>query len=426
MHRILLLVATRSYRTRAFMQAARRLGATVVTGSERRAAVSRRGAMLTLDLSHPENAVSQIVVAAREQPFDAIIGVDDDTVLVAALASEALGIGANPPDAVRATRDKHLMRTLLQAAAVPGPAFSVVERDGDLAAAAARAPYPCVLKPTFLSASRGVIRADNQGQFLLAAQRIGSILDQPEVADAGGDAARRLLVEAFVPGPEVAVEAMLTDGHLRVLALFDKPDPLDGPFFEETIYLTPSRLPPAEQDRIAAVTARAAAALGLREGPVHAELRISESGPQTIEVAARSIGGLCSSVLEFSGGQSLEELILRHATGAEMADGERQRRPAGVMMIPAPGAGYLCAVEGVDAARAVAGITEVDISIPIGDRIVPVPEGDRYTGFIFARGRSVDDVEQALRMAHAQLHFQLSPMPPAALDAAPPLHVAPA
>lgn len=405
MHRILLLMATRTYRARAFLRAARRLGAEVVVGSERRQAVAKPGATLTLDFRDPAHATAQIVAAARERPFDAIVGVDDDTVLIAAMAAAALGIPHNAVEAVRATRNKHLMRRLLAAAGVPSPWFTLVRLDEDLAAAARRLRYPCVVKPTFLSASRGVIRADDEAEFVRAVERVRAILAEPEVAAMGGEEAGHVLVEEYIPGAEVALEGILTAGELQVLALFDKPDPLEGPYFEETIYVTPARLSPAHERALIEATAAAARALGLREGPVHAEVRLNEQGAWVLEIAARSIGGLCSTVLEFSGGRSLEELILLHAVGAEISRNERQRRPSGVMMIPIPRAGVLRDVRGLEAARAVPGITDITISIPLGDRVVPPPEGDRYLGFIFARGGSPDAVEAALREAHRRLTF---------------------
>jgi len=401
-------MATRTYRARAFLRAARRLGAEVVVGSERPQAVAKPGATLALDFRDPAHATAQIVAEARERPFDAIVGVDDDTVLIAAMAAAALGIPHNAVEAVRATRNKYLMRRLLADAGVPSPWFTLVRLDEDLTAAARRLHYPCVVKPTFLSASRGVIRADDEVDFVRAAERVRAILAEPEVAAMGGDEAGHVLVEEYIPGAETALEGILTAGELQVLALFDKPDPLEGPYFEETIYVTPARLSPAHERALIETTAAAARALGLREGPVHAEVRLNAQGAWVVEIAARSIGGLCSTVLEFSGGRSLEELILLHAVGAEISHTEHQRRPSGVMMIPIPRAGVLGAVRGLDAARAVPGITAITLTIPLGDRVMPPPEGDRYLGFIFARGGSPDAVEAALREAYSRLELVIT------------------
>lgn len=413
MPRILLLLSTRSYRTRAFLRAATKLGATVVVGSERRQALARAtpGTTLLVQFREPQRAVEQVAAAAESEPFDAIIGVDDDTTLVAALAAERLGLRHNAPDAVRATRDKALMRRLLAAAGVPSPWFAVASLDDDATALAARAPYPCVLKPVALSASRGVIRADDSAGFVAARNRIDHIVSKPEVAAALGEHARTLLIEGYIPGVEVALEGMLIGGRLHILALFDKPDPLDGPYFEETLYVTPSRLPADTQTEVARMTERAARALGLTEGPVHAELRINDDGAWIVEIAARTIGGLCSDTLEFSGGTSLEQLVLLHATGADVSTFEREPTPAGVLMLPIPRVGYLHAVTGTDDARATPGIVSLTISIPLGERVLPLPEGDRYLGFMFARGGTPAQVEQALREAHGRLGFDIRDEP---------------
>ena len=401
--RVLLLMATRTYRARAFLRAARRLGAEVVVGSERRQALARQrpGTTLALRFADPAAAVQQIVAAAQERPFDAIVGVDDDTTLIAALAARELALPGNDPDAVRATRDKALLRRLLSEANAPSPRWRVVPLDGDLDRAAREQPYPCVLKPLALSASRGVIRADDPSAFLAAVARIRAILEGSDELTA--DERASVLVEEFLPGVEVALEGMLIGGRLKTLTIFDKPDPLDGPFFEETIYVTPSRLPAATQQAIERATAAGAAALGLREGPVHAELRVNERGAWIVEIAARSIGGLCSSALEFSGGRSLEELILLHATGADVSRFERVEQPSGVMMLPIPRAGVLREVAGQDEARAVPGIVNLEISVPRGDRLVPLPEGGRYLGFLFARADTPAAAEAVLRVAHARL-----------------------
>jgi len=284
------------------------------------------------------------------------------------------------------------------------PAFAVFSIADDPAGVAARARYPCVLKPLVLSASRGVIRADTPAQFLAAWSRIAAILAEPEVP-ALGDGASRILVEDFVPGVEVSLEGMLTEGELATLAIFDKPDPLDGPFFEETIYVTPSRLSEATQKAVAEGAGRAARALGLSDGPIHAELRINDAGPWLIELAARSIGGLCSRTLRFGTGMSLEEIILRHALGLPIASLMRARMAAGVMMIPIPRGGVLEEVEGLDEARAVPLIEDVTIAMHKGQMVVPLPEGSRYLGFIFSRAETPERAEGALREAHRHLRF---------------------
>jgi biotin carboxylase len=288
------------------------------------------------------------------------------------------------------------------------PASRVFDRRRVSAEAASKqVRFPCVLKPTFLAASRGVIRADGREEFARAWGRIEKILDEPEVNDRGGEAANEILVEDYVEGREVALEGLLREGELKVLALFDKPDPLEVRI-QKTIYVTPSRLPEETQERIAQVASHGALALGLRDAPVHAELRINDSGPWLIEIAARSIGGLCSRTLMFGTGMSLEEVILRHALRMEMPEPEREKRAAGVLMIPIPRGGILEEVRGLDEARAVAGIEDVTISIHAGQRIVPLPEGSRYLGFLFSRADSPERAEAALREAHSRLVFEIT------------------
>jgi biotin carboxylase len=407
--RLLLLLPTTTYRIQAFLDAARKLGVEIIAASERPNVFEERAPenLVTLDFNDPARSAETIAELGRIHPIDAVVAVDDLTTIVGAAIAERLGLKANSVAAASAARDKHEMRRRLSAAAVPVPAFRLVTLEADLRAAAARATYPCVLKPLTLSASRGVIRADDEAGFVAAARRIEAILRRDDVAGAG-EAARALLVEEFVPGREVAVEGLVIEGTFHTLAIFDKPDPLDGPFFEETLYVTPSRLSAGVQKDIVAVTEAACAALGLVEGPVHAELRVNERGPWVLEVAARSIGGLCSRALRFGTGMTLEELILRRALRWPIDSLERERKPAGVMMIPIPRAGRLQAIQGRETAEAVPGVEEVAITAHLCQDLVPLPEGWQYLGFIFARASTPDDVERALREAHRHLHFDIA------------------
>ncbi|OGS01934.1 MAG: hypothetical protein A3G41_08960 [Elusimicrobia bacterium RIFCSPLOWO2_12_FULL_59_9] len=411
MSRLLLLIPTASYRAAAFMDAARRLGVEVVVGTDQRQSLEFRsgGRLLTLDFKNPASGARQIARHALKNPLAAVVGVDEESLLLAAAASKALSLPHNAAAAIRAARDKALMRGLLKKAGVPSPDFKVFSAAGAPERFAGSVRYPCVLKPARLSASQGVIRADDAGQFISAFKRIGKILrgmspDSKESQNFG-----RILAEDFIPGKEAALEGLLTGGKLRVLALFDKPDPLDGPFFEETIYVTPSRLPAAAQKQIARRAQEAVRALGLREGPVHAELRIPASGPKIIEIAARSIGGLCSKSLRFKAGMSLEELILRHALRAPMDSAERESLASGVMMIPIPRTGILREVRGRREALKLPGVEEISITIPAGHAVTALPEGRRYLGFIFARAKRPREAEAALRKAHARLRFEISP-----------------
>ena len=407
--RLLLLVPTTTYRTEDFVEAAGRLEVDLVVAAEKPNALADAvpERLLTLPFADPVASVRQVSDYARRYPIAAVVPVDDATTVVGAAIGQALGLRANPMAAVRATRNKLAMREALGRASVPQPGFAAFGVEEDPAAAAKAVRYPCVLKPLHLSASRGVIRADSPAEFSAAWTRLAALLALPEVR-ALGEGASQILVESFVPGVEVALEGILTAGPLQTLALFDKPDPLDGPYFEETIYVTPSRLPAASQRAVGDCAARAARALGLTDGPVHAELRIDDAGPWLIELAARSIGGLCARTLRFGTGMTLEEIILRHALGWPIASLERERPAAGVMMIPIPRGGILQSVEGLDQARAVPGIEDINISMHRGQRIVPLPEGSEYLGFIFSRGAAPHEAEASLRRAHALLRFQIS------------------
>src|SRR5207249_782884 len=409
MARLLLLLPTTTYRTQAFVDAATKLGVDLVCASERPSTLEERAPdhLITVDFANPDGAAETLARFARRRPIDAVVAVDDLTTVVAAAVAARLGLRSNPVAAAAAARNKHEMRRRLGAAGVPAPRFRRVPLSADPARVAREAEYPCVLKPLALSASRGVIRADDPDGFVAAFRRIAAILARDDVG-LSGELAEALLVEEFIPGREVALEGLLTAGGLQTLALFDKPDPLDGPFFEETIYVTPSRLPEATQARIASVTRDACSALGLTEGPIHAELRVNERGPFVLEVAARSIGGLCARTLTFGTGLSLEELILCHALDRPLESLERERRAAGVMMIPIPRAGRLVAVRGVEEAEAVEAVEEVVITMHPGQEMIPLPEGWQYLGFIFARTEKPAAVEAALRKAHARLRFDIA------------------
>ena len=407
--RILLLLPTRTYRATDFLAAAMKLNVEVVVASEEAATtadLSPRDS-LVLDFSTPEVATQTIVEFAQTHPIAAIVGVDDDTTLLATTASESLGLPHNPVESAKATRDKYRLRHTLSTRGVPCPKFRRFSICDDVAEVSKHVDYPCVIKPLSLSASRGVIRADNPNEFSDAFRRVATLLHAIEkAADTDTESPRlEVLVEDYIPGIEVALEGILLDGELKTLALFDKPDPLEGPFFEETLYITPSRLSSDIQDELQSATAEAAAALGLHHGPVHAELRYNADGAHLIEIAARTIGGLCSRTLRFGTGMSLEELVIRHAIGQHVETLDREKQAAGVMMIPVPKAGILGDVRGKIAARKVDGVTEVNITIPIGGEVVPLPEGARYLGFIFASAETPEVVEAALREAHRRLEF---------------------
>jgi biotin carboxylase len=402
--RVLLLMSPATYRAGAFLSAAQQLNLEVVVGIDLPETLADYWHVpLSVDFNDIPASLRTIVDFARTHPLAAILSVDDSASELAAHASFALGLAHNSPQSAEAARDKLIMRRLMSDGGAPCPVFRDFLLSDDPAWIATQVTYPCVVKPRRLSGSRGVIRANNPGELVSAFQRLKRL----QLSEGYSEQETSFLVEDFIPGFEVALEGLLTHGQLKVLTLFDKPDPLDGPFFEETIYITPSRLPAQTQQAIANNVAIAAASLGLYEGPVHAELRVNEQGPWMLEMAGRSIGGLCSTILEFGAGMCLEEIILRHAIGEEMTDVERDTHAAGVMMIPIPAAGMLKGVHGVEEARSVPLITGVEITAKLHHALVPLPEGASYLGFIFARGDTPAEVEEAIRQAHKCLRFDI-------------------
>ncbi len=399
MPRLLLLLPTTTYRAADFVVAAERAGAEIIVGSDRRQALAddMGDRALVLPFDQPEAAVEAIVSLNERAPLDAVLAVDDQGVTIAAAASARLGLVASPERAVARTRDKAAQRRRLTAAGLDQPAFRVVP-DADAAVRAAlEVGFPCVVKPLDRSASQGVLRLDDVGSALHGASRVARI---------AGEGAP-LLVEAFVPGVEVAVEGLVVRGRTAVLAVWDKPDPLDGPTFPETIYVTPSRHPATILRAVQRETARAVTALGLTEGPVHVELRVGDGGQVTVlEVAARSIGGRCSKALRLEGRTSLEDVIVAHALGRPFEGMAHEGPASGVMMLPVVDEGVLDHVDGVEDALAVPGVTAVDLTLSAGSLLVPLPEGDRYLGFIFARALSPGEVELRLRQAAGQLQVR--------------------
>ena len=401
MKRVLILIPTASYRAHDFIRAAARLNIEVIIGSDKRQALSKLlpDSSLALNLRKPDLSVKKIKGLARMKPLDAIVGVDEETVLLSAMASKALGLHYNDVSAVRATRNKYLMRCKMLEAEMLSPNFRVCPIESDPRILAVGVKYPCVLKPTFLSASQGVIRANSADEFVNAFKMITDIISNPTNKKKSLEMKDQILIEDYIPGTEVAVEGMLHDGEFRLIAIFDKPDPLDGPYFIETIYTTPSRYPEHVKAEIVKATTDAITALGLRHGPAHAEMRINDCGAWILEIAARSIGGLCSRALKFSGGISLEELILRHAIGEDTHQIERELSSAGVMMMPVTKSGILKKVKNVESARKIPGIEDVVITIAPEQELEPLPFGAKYLGFIFARGESPEFVEHAIRVA---------------------------
>ena len=391
-----------------FGDAAERLGVSLVFATDRCHVLADPWVDGAIPVKFHDEAASvgAIVDAARIEPIDGILAVGDRPTVLGALAADALGLPGHPPDAARTAANKRLMRERIGAAGLPIPTVTTWHVDADAHAVASAVQYPCVVKPIALSASRGVIRADSPLTCAAAFERVRRLLARPEIRALRDPANDWVAIEDFIPGGEYALEAILEHGWLRPLALFDKPAPLDGPFFEETIYATPSSLPAIQQEAIVDAVRGAAAAIGLRHGPIHAECRVNDRGVFILEVAARPIGGLCARVLRFGDGNTaFEELLLRHAAGGSVEGYTREACAAGVMMVPIPRGGVYRRVSGVEDAKAVRGIDEVLITAKPDQHLEPLPEGGSYLGFIFARASARDDVVSALEQAHGRLNF---------------------
>jgi formate-dependent phosphoribosylglycinamide formyltransferase (GAR transformylase) len=410
--RLLLLASKLGYQTRSFAEAAKRLGVEVIIGSDRCHQLDDpwSDGAIPLHFEEPEQAAARLVEAVRGRPVKAILALGDRQTVTAAYAARSLGLRYNSPESVENCRSKLRQREVLRAAMLPGPNFFSFFLAEPLGAVLPRVKFPCVVKPLRLAASQGVIRANDAEEFRAAVERIARLLSSPELQVTRERELDVLLVEDFIPGAEVALEGLIDRGDLRVLALFDKPDPLDGPYFEESIYVTPSRLPQETQSAIFDCAQRVAKTLGLSEGPVHAEFRVNSDGPWVLEMAPRPIGGLCSRTLRFGPQRILlEDMLVRHTLGLPVADMTRESQPAGVMMIPVPASGILESVEGVERAAAVVGVDEVQITARLHDFIAAWPEGSTYLGFIFARAETPEDVEAALHRAHRELRFAIAP-----------------
>ncbi len=419
--RLLLFTSKLGYQTRSFEEAASKLNVELLYVTDRCHQLEDPWGdrAIAVHFETPEAAAYTVMETLRghDQDVHGILALGDRPAVSAAFAARGLGMHYNHPAAVEACRSKLRMREVFRDAGLRVPWFRQIPVDPIPEPALLGISYPCVLKPLSLSASQGVVRANHREEFLAAAERIRRLLESPEIRSTREAHLDQLLVEGFIPGREVAVEALLTDGALRVLAIFDKPDPLDGPYFEETIYVTPSRLLEAQQQAIEKCARDAVRALGLTHGPVHAEFRINEDGIWPLEVAPRPIGGLCARALRFLCSESqdpigLEELLLRHALGLRGCDSPRESLAAGVMMIPVPKSGILEGVAGEEAAQSTPGISALVITARLHDYIAAWPEGSSYLGFLFARGANPEDVERAIRTAHCELNFTITPRLP--------------
>jgi biotin carboxylase len=412
--RVLLLSTTTGYQVRSFGESAERLGIELILATDRCDHLDDpwRDGALPVRFHEDEASLRTIVDAAEKQPIHAVLAVGDRPTVLAARVATALRLRGNPVDAADATRSKKVMRRRFDAAGLRTPWYFHMAADADAAKMATQVTFPCVIKPLGLSASRGVIRADTPQQFEYAVRRVRALLARPEIRAQRTGLTDELLIEGYIEGREYAIEGLLTSGVLGALAIFDKPDPLEGPFFEETIYVTPPRLSEEMRQAITSEVQRATTALGLVHGPIHAECRVGSQGITMLEVAARPIGGLCSRVLRFDADgteMTLEEMLLRHSLGEDVSPFTREAHAAGVMMVPIPRRGIFKGVAGEDAARSVMHIDDVRITAKRDQLLEPLPEGDSYLGFIFARAAQPHSVVASLREAHKRLMFDIDP-----------------
>jgi biotin carboxylase len=416
--RVVLAFPQTSYRVEAYLLAAERLGIELLLATDMADAATRFAQRtVVVDFANPEEGAGSIV---SRGPFDGVIATSEESAVMMAQVCAELGLPHHDVEGARAAEDKCRMRERLFRAGFGAPSFRVLERDESPERIVPLVRFPCVVKPPMLSGSQGVIRANDASELRNAIARVRALLGLHRKSLGADDRFFRLLIEDYLPGDEIAVEAFMDRGSLQVICVFDKPDPLVGPFFEETIYVTPSRLPHAALARALDVTARAARALGLVHGPIHAELRVHLGEASVLEIAARTIGGLCSRVLELATG-SLEELLLSHAIGSmpPCTSMSSSSPSSGVMMMPIARSGILRAVHGLEAARTVASVSDVVVSVALGQTLRALPDGSTYLGFIFARGSSPEQVERALRESFAELRFDVSPLLPIALATQP-------
>jgi biotin carboxylase len=435
MSTVLVLATTTGYQTRAFGDAAVRLGVDLVFATDRCHLIEDpwQDHAIPIRFYDEDSSVAAIVEAARQRPIDGVIAVGDRPTVIAARVADALGLSFHSPAAAAIARDKRRTRECLRDAGLPVPWWIPISLNtppvprlrsliattsfGEAGSQLAPSPeprFPCVLKPVALSGSRGVMRVDDDRALAAAVDRLRAIVESPDVRAERSEAHECALLEGFIPGREYALEGLMHHGSLQVLAVFDKPDPLDGPFFEETVYVTPSAAPDGARAAIVEAVTRAAAAIGLEHGPIHAECRVNPEGVFVLEVAARPIGGLCARALQFLSPHfqsliPLEELLLRHALGENPAQYRREDAASGVMMIPIPRRGVFRGVDGVEAARGVPHIVDIQITAKPDQRLLPLPEGASYLGFIFARAGRAADVDAALRAGHMRLHFAIDP-----------------
>jgi biotin carboxylase len=413
--RVLLLASTTGYQTRMFADAAAAMGIEVIYATDRCDHLDDpwQDGAIPVRFHEEWRSVDSMLKVLETRPVSGVLVVGDRPTVLAAQVARLLNLPGHPPDATVIARDKRLSRERFRAAGLLVPEFLTAPAAIDAAKLLPRLTFPVVIKPTVLSASRGVIRADDALSFVTAFARVRRMLASSDVRDLHDSESDVIQVEEFIPGAEYALEGVMENGRLRPLAIFDKPEPLDGPFFEESIYVTPSRADAGVQQQIVEEITRAAKAFGLHHGPVHAECRVNGRGVYVLEVAARPIGGLCAKALRFEkpgeGAIGLEELLLRLAIGEPIGEWQREAAASAVMMMPIPRSGVFKSVTGIEDAKAVPGVDNVLVTAKPDQQLVALPEGASYLGFVFAHGPTPEAAEQSVRAAHGRLHVEMSP-----------------
>ena len=413
--RVLLLATTTGYQTRMFAEAAAALGVEIVYATDRCEHLDDpwRDGAIPIRFHEEWRSVDTILKALESRPVLGVLVVGDRPIVLAAYLTRLLGLPGHPPDAAGVARDKRLLRARLKTGGFPVPEWFAVPSGLDPSTVLPRVTFPAVVKPTVLSGSRGVIRADDELSFVTAFDRVARLLASSDVRDLRDPEGDVIQVESYIPGAEYALEGILEHGVFHTLAIFDKPDPLEGPFFEESVYVTPSRVGAAIERQIEDVVSRAAKVIGLHHGPVHAECRVNSRGVYVLEVAARPIGGLCARALRFTrpGATTIgfEQVLLRHAIGEPIGGWTREPDASAVMMIPIPRSGVFRGVTGVDEAMQVAGVDDVRVTAKPDQQLLALPEGASYLGFIFAHAPTPEAAEQAVRTAHGCLQFAIDP-----------------
>ena len=406
---VILIIPSASYRTGPFMNAIRKLDLKVLVISDKSQVFSGKypDNLIIINFNHWKDKSVEISKWAKNNGLKAVIGVDEESIVLAANLSNFLNVDHNSIESVLLTKNKYLMRTELKKTGLCSPwfkIFSIYESSNKIIN---EISFPCVIKPTFLSGSRGVMRVNTKKELSEGIKTLNELLSLDELRKRAGKQSDYIMIEEYIPGKEVAIEGIVSEGKLTMLAIFDKPELLEGPTFEETIIVTPSVLTKKIQYSLLETLQVVVKALGIVKGPVHAEARINRNGNYILECASRSIGGLCSKVLEFQGGISLEELILRSYLGRNIEKSKLIGNARGVMMMPTEKKGILKEIGGVKDALVVNGVTDLQITVKPGEKLQPLPKGDRYLGFIFAEGNNQEFVINALKNAWSKIEIVL-------------------